>query len=301
MPDSLYTIRAQISPRPPFDFEKTLNFVRGFSPAYGDQTANDGILTKATRLNGQMIVFSVQSTGTLESPALQVTLTSTEPLSEEARQAALERIAFYLSVDDDLLPFYALAQDDPIFAPIVSKLYGYHQLKFLTPFENAVWAILSSRNRHPNAVSAKRRIIAAHGSRLIVSGTPYDAFPEPFDLLGASPDDLLDYARQQYRADYLRSVIWAFAHVDDEWLKTAPYSEVHTWLRSINGVGAWTAEFIMLRSLGRMERLTTPDNNMLNIFARCYAEPADAKNVLKVAKRYGDYQGCWAHYLRAGG
>jgi len=301
MPENLFTTTAQISPRPPFDFDKTLNFVRGFSPAYGDQTANDGILTKATRLNGQTLVFSAQSSGAIDAPALQVTLTSTEPLNEENRQAALERIRFYLSVDDDLLPFYALAQDDPNLAPIVNKLYGYHQLKFLTPFENAVWAILSSRNRHPNAVNAKRRIIAAHGGSLVLNGVSYAAFPEPLDLLGASPDELLGYVRQQYRADFLRSVIWAFAHIDDEWLKAAPYDEVYTWLRGINGIGAWSAEFIMLRGLGRMERLTTPDTGMLNVFARCYAEPADAKNVLNVAKRYGDYQGCWAHYLRAGG
>jgi DNA-3-methyladenine glycosylase II len=51
-----------------------------------------------------------------------------------------------LSLGDDLRPFYAVAETDPAFAPLVQELYGYHQVKFLMPFENACWAILSQRN-----------------------------------------------------------------------------------------------------------------------------------------------------------
>lgn len=42
----------------------------------------------------------------------------------------LEPICFFLSLDDDLHPFYALAQQDPTFEPIMQELYGYHQVKF---------------------------------------------------------------------------------------------------------------------------------------------------------------------------
>lgn len=298
MPDSLYTAIAHITPRPPFDFDKTLDAIRGFSPTYGEQTISDGVLTKAIRLNGQTIVFSAQSSGSTEAPQLQITLYSAAPISEELRQKTVEQIAFYMSTEDDLLPFYALAKTDPVFAPIAEKFYGYHQSKFLTPFESACWAILSSRNRRASASKSKQRLIVAYGDKINLNGVPYNAFPEAADLLVASPEDLLIAVRQQYRADFLRSVIWAFAHVDDQWLKNAPYEEVYKWLREINGIGAWAAEFILLRALGRMERLAAPEMALMDIVSQRYAEPAAAKNTLKIAQHYGAYQGYWEHYLR---
>ena len=47
--------------------------------------------------------------------------------------------------DDDLQPFYALAEADPPFWALVQRLYGYHQVRFFTPFENTCWAILGQR------------------------------------------------------------------------------------------------------------------------------------------------------------
>lgn len=45
------------------------------------------------------------------------------------------------------------------------------------------------------------------------------------------------------------------AAVADEMLRTAPYTEVEAWLCSINGVGAWSAAFVLLRGLGRMAHI----------------------------------------------
>ena len=60
---------------------------------------------------------------------------------------------------------YTLRPDRP-FAPVVRKLYGYHQVKFLTPFENACWAILTQRNPVPAAKEIKRAL-SGIASRLI--------------------------------------------------------------------------------------------------------------------------------------
>ncbi len=57
----------------------------------------------------------------------------------------MDRLGFYLSLQDDLRPFYAIADADPDFAPVARGLYGFQQVKFLTPFEHLCWAILTQR------------------------------------------------------------------------------------------------------------------------------------------------------------
>lgn len=49
------------------------------------------------------------------------TLWSGSALSAQEIAAAHERIAFALSLNDNLVPFYKLAEGDPIFQPIVEQ------------------------------------------------------------------------------------------------------------------------------------------------------------------------------------
>jgi DNA-3-methyladenine glycosylase II len=288
-----------LAARSPFDFAKSLDFLGGFVPSEGGHEINGGVLTKALRVDGQTIVFSARQS--VIGLGIDVTLHSDEPLAENIQQAALDRITTFLSLEDDLAPLYAASQDDPAFAPVVARLYGYHQVRFVSPLENVIWAMLSARNGYRNANSAQKRLLARFGSSLSVNGTRYVAYPSAADLLAASDQDLLDIARQDYRARFLESAVLAFEHVDEAWLLTAPYDDVYAWLRGIHGIGEWTASFIMIRSLGRMERLIAPEQPLIEIVARRYGVEATAKAVWKLAVRYGQQQAYWAHYLRAAG
>ncbi len=83
--------------------------------------------------------------------------------------AVADRTAFYLSLEDDLRSFYAIAKRDPHFSQIIKRLHGYHQVKFLTPFENACWAILSQHNYRPIARRMKDALVHRYGDSLTTS------------------------------------------------------------------------------------------------------------------------------------
>ncbi len=127
-----------LKPLPPFDFAQALAFLGLFTPTRGEQVLSERTLTKAISIEGQAIVFEVRSTGTRDRPRLDCMLFSARPLADRLAATALDRISFFLSLSDDLRPFYELSQADEAFAPIAQQLAGYHQVKFLTPFENAV-------------------------------------------------------------------------------------------------------------------------------------------------------------------
>jgi len=103
------------------------------------------------------------------------------------------------------------------------------------------------------------------------------------------------------RTEYLRAAAWAFGDVDDGWLRSAPYDEVEAWLRGITGIGAWSASFILLRGLGRMERVPVGERRLLEAARRIYGRDLSEEGLHRIAEGYGAWQGYWAHYLRAAG
>lgn len=299
---SLHTATGELRPTPPFDFSKSLDFLEGFGPMEGQQALTERSLAKAVSVSGQTVVFEITSSGDVDAPRLEYTLFSDSPIDEPLQVAVADRVTSFLSLEDDLVQFYALAREDPKFAPVVQRLYGYHQVKFLTPFENAAWTILSQRNPMSVAAKIKGSLMERYGGSLEVGGTAYPAFPEPDRIAVVTTDELVNTVRNERRATYLSEAAAAFAGVDDEFLRTASYDEVEAWLRCIRGIGEWSASFILLRGLGRTERLPRGEARLLEAASRVYGGGLrlDDEAVRRLGERYGLWQGLWAHYLRVG-
>ncbi|MAS37096.1 MAG: DNA-3-methyladenine glycosylase [Anaerolineaceae bacterium] len=282
---------------PPFNFHHTLRFLGQFPPAKGEQAVGDQQLTKAIMLDGQPVAFRV--TGTAHANALRLDLFADQPVSDSTAAAMQDRAAFFLSLNDDLTPFYALAESDPPFASVVRQLYGYHHVKFLTPFENAVWAVLSNRNRLTIASAMKARLIEACGGAITINGDRYTAFPEPQAVLETGAAELEAVIGHAQKSGFVLNVARAFAEMDEGWLRDAPYDEVESWLLSIKGIGPWSANFVMIRSLGRMDALKVPESRLMTAVSRLYGRSLNDRDVIKLAQHYAAYQGYWAHYVRA--
>jgi len=289
-----------LNPRAQFDFAQTLRFVGAFTPATGEQTTDGETLRKAVLIQGRPVVFTVRSTGSIEQPQLNYTLATAEQISAEVERAALDRIRFYLSLDDDLQPFYATVRaSDPAFEPVMRRLYGFHQVKFLTPFENACWAVLTQRTPMPVARMLKRALVAHYGASLTVDGHEYAAFPEAEGLAAASRDDLTTLLHNERKATYLHAVAEAVASVDEGWLRAGVYEEVREWLLAIDGIGAWSASFVLIRGLGRMEAIATPEKELLAAARSVYGPDTTPEELSHLAHDiYGENAGYWSYYLR---
>jgi DNA-3-methyladenine glycosylase II len=296
----LYSTTGYLIATPPFDFARSLEFLGAFQPIAGEQALNEGTLTKAVLVDGQTIVFRVVSSGDIEAPQLDYTIFSDQPISMATARAAADRIGFFLSLEDDLGPFYALGRDDPTFAPVIERLYGYHQVKFLTPFENACWAVLTQRTPIPIAKQLKQALSERFGASLIAEDQGYAAFPEPARLADADMAELQELVGNPRRAEYLQAAARAFAATDEAWLRTAPYAEVEAWLRAIKGLGAWSTTFVLLRGLGRMDHLPVGEARLGQAAAKVYRRALADADLAALAGRYGAHRGYWAHYLRVG-
>ncbi len=129
----------EISLREPFDFSLTLGFLRAFSPMAGEQRVSGDALTKSWMVGETAVAVTMKQRGARLSCALD------KRLDAKTEAALADRVASFVSADEDLTELYALASRDEQFAPVAKKLRGFHHPKFGTPFEAAIWSVLNQR------------------------------------------------------------------------------------------------------------------------------------------------------------
>jgi len=266
-----------------------------------EQEVTENSFTKAVEIKGKTVAFEVTGLGNVEDPKLHFTAYSENKFTEEIEKLVADRITFFLSLQDDLKEFYKIANRDKPLKNAVKRFYGHKQVKFLTPFEIACWAILAQRIPMSVSHKMKERIVQNIGGHIQVKGIKYWAFPEATKLAATENGKLLELVPNHRKAEYIHGVAKAFSQVDEQWLRSGPFEDVYQWLTSIKGIGDWSAHFVMIRGLGRMEKLTSIEPQLALDVARIYSgksEPATDQEVCKIAEKYGEWMGYWAYYLR---
>ncbi|MPQ97186.1 DNA-3-methyladenine glycosylase 2 family protein [Modestobacter sp. I12A-02628] len=282
---------------PPFDFAHSLRFVRGFPAMVGEQLTEGDVLTSAVRERGTLAAVRLRAAG---GAGVHCELESAQPLTDDVVAALADRLSSYLGLRDDLTEFYALSAGDEPFRQVVSRLYGYHQVSFPSPLELLVWAILGQRVPMPVARTMKHALMAACGNEMVVDGQPLRAFPDLEQLLAMDAQRLQGIIGNARKAGYIAAAVRQWAELDEGFLRTGDYDEVRERLLQITGVGPWSATFLLIRGLGRMERIA-PDKEALRAASRVYGRPVTEAEFTELAGRYGAWQGYWGHYLRFAG
>jgi DNA-3-methyladenine glycosylase II len=293
-------IQGKIFPTSPFDFSKSIDFINMFTPTSGEQTLNNQIFTKAVYLHDQTLAFKLEDQGTVEKPVLLYTIFSSKTIHDDVKSDLLDRIKFYLSLDDDLKPFYRHGLEDHAFKSVIHKLYGLHQVKFLTPFEGAGWAVLSQRISMKAAHTIKERLIQSVGDKITVEGLDYWTFPSADQIQNLGLEKLTSILKNSRKSEYLFNVSKSFAEVDENFLRNAPIDEVKNWLLNIKGIGEWSAHLELIRGLGRMEELSGNDRMLMKCAQKVYGSKISESDLKSIEKGYEDYKGYWEYYLRSG-
>ena len=280
----------------PFDFAASLRFIAGFPAMTGEQGSANGTLVKAVREAGTVVGVRVRAG---QQSGLVAELFTDEPISSAAREAVRDRLSFFLGLEDDLREFYSIAAGDPPFAAVVRKLHGYHHVKFPSPLEMLCWSILCQRVPLPVARAMKRAVVDAGGNEISIDGVVHQAFPDLEQLLAFDGAMWLEVLGNSRKADYLHRALPRWARLSEKFLRHGDYDEVRDALLTLPGIGPWSATFVMIRGLGRMERME-PDREGLRAAARVYGRPISESEFLEIAGKYGQWRGYWGHYLRVG-
>jgi DNA-3-methyladenine glycosylase II len=295
---TLQTASLTLLPKAPFDFQQTLTFLEDHKANGIVRNILQNELRFAMNVLGKPVAFFVKSTGTLKRPKLELKVYA-KKLDDTIIRAAKEQLSFYLSLEDDLEPFYKLAHKDAAFKPVVKALYGYHQVKFPSLFNCMCWALVTQRTPNSFAYLTMQRFCELLGDAITVDGERYTTFPEARKFLEAR-DKILVATNNTRKTDRLMEIAGAYITLDENALRAASYDESLRVVKKLKGLGQWSAEYILLRGLGKYERTGWTDTVILESISHLYTggfriSEGDAK---RLAEHYGWYQGLWFHYLK---
>ncbi|WP_376791845.1 DNA-3-methyladenine glycosylase family protein [Thermoflexus sp.] len=282
-----------LEPIPPFRLDLTVWALRRRPENEIDRW--DGRVYRRTLvIAGRPVAMAVTPLGPPEAPRLQVVLTASELPSgaEEAAARALERL---LGLRVDLGPFYRKLEGDPRLGPWIVRFKGLKPPRFPTLFETLVNAIACQQVTLTLGIRLLNRLAAAFGRR--VEGAPQapPAFPQPEDLAGQDPAALqaLGFSRQKARSLLALAEAVGSGAVDLEAWERLADAEAMTRLQGLRGIGRWSAEYTLLRGMGRLHIFPGDDVGARNHLQRWLGRrrPFDYEGVRRALAPWQPYAG----------
>ncbi len=293
-------VSASITPVAPFDFELTAGYHTYFQSRYGTDTLEDGIYRRLLDLGGKLVLASVRSTGTIDAPELALDLQG-EDLTPEDVDRSKERVSWLLGMDQDLAPFYNLGRADEAMAGLVERFYGLHLPHTATVFEALVLAVLGQQISTSVARIIRTLLIETFGPSGEFCGETYYAFPRPETIWASSPAELYTMKLTQRKSEYVHGLAGSALDttIGLENLGGLTDDEIVKKLTALRGVGLWTAQWTLIRAIGRPDALPLGDLALRRVVSRLFRDGADVTDaqVEDIAQRWSPYRTYATVYL----
>jgi DNA-3-methyladenine glycosylase II len=192
---------------------------------------------------------------------LKIKTDSDTPSLQEASEirSILEKI---LGLRINLSGFYDIASESSRLSALSEKFMGVKPPRFPTVFEAVVNAISCQQISLTVGILLLNRLSAKYG-------LPFNekhAFPRPQDLIRAQPQDLNRLGFSHRKAEYILGLARDIVDgkLDLESLEKLPAQSAIDRLMQIRGIGLWTAEYVLLRGLGRLDIIPADDSGFRN-------------------------------------
>jgi DNA-3-methyladenine glycosylase II len=219
------TVEAEV--RGPWSLATCRTFWEGFTPAALPLRAGEALATvflveadwsraeAAVRQEGTTAVVAVTGDGDLD--------------------AAAEQVARFLALDVDATGWPDVGRRDPVIGAVQAELPGLRPCGFHSPYEAAVWTVLSQRIRVLQAAKLRSHLADRYGE----GGT----LPAPAVLRG------LDLALPGRKTEFLHAVAEAALDgvLDGAALRAVPSEEAIARVQAVKGLGPFAAELVVVR------------------------------------------------------
>jgi DNA-3-methyladenine glycosylase II len=242
-----------ITPIPPFRLDLTVWALRRHPVNAVDRW--DGITyRRALTIDRNAVEVAVHQSGRLGAPQLEVDLSGSylTQQQEESARALLERM---LGTHKDLKPFYKLATRDKRLQPLVEEFRGLKPPQFPTVFEAVVNGIACQQLSLSVGILLLSRLAHLAGMMPDHATDGAHAFPDATDLAGLTELSLksLGFSTNKSRALLGISSAIRERRLNLQSLVQFDNQPALERLMELKGVGRWTAEYVLLRGLGRSD------------------------------------------------
>ena len=249
-----------IIPKPPiFSFQECLWFLnRNYDDCLYEVTEDSVI--KLVKLDNEIVLFEV--TEAADNLIIQI-LNGTKPKQEKLTAYVKE----WFDLATDLTEFYQRLPKDKDLAYMVESYYGLRLMGIPDLFEALCWSIIGQQINLTFAYKCKRALVEKYGYKETYQGKEYYLFPEPEILASLTIEELRTIQFSRQKSTYIIGIANLFAKKQISKAQILALKEENAMakaLMEIKGVGAWTANYAMMKCLKCPNALTYGDVGLYN-------------------------------------
>lgn len=249
---------------------------------------------RVVRINGRLIEIAVRQAGSAVEPRL-IVKTDPAPLTPEDRRHIRKLLDRALGLHIDLKGWYRVAARDERLRLLAARFRGVKPPRFPTMFEALVNAFACQQLSLEVGLELLNRLAAAAGTTRHAGRDVEYAFPEPRDAASVTVSRYraIGFSRQKTRAILELARNMAHECLEAEELADEQDDAIRERLLAIRGVGRWTAEYVLLRGLGRLDVFPGDDVGAQKRLAGWLgrARPFDYAGVHRAVERWQPYAG----------
>ena len=297
MPEISFTLK----PSPPFSLELTAWALRRRFKNEVDRWDGKNY-SRIFVYGGKAVKVSVSQEGGLNKPKLHVVVVGETDDLQTVRTRISATLEKMFSIRKDLTEFYSLSGGDRRLRPLAERFTGVKPPRFPTVFEALVNAISCQQVSLDLGIILLNRLANAYGTAIRDGDAVFHAFPSPEDLAALSTEDLrkLGFSRNKGLAIIELSKEITTGNVEIEILETMSDIDIIEYLSRIRGVGRWSAEYVLLRGLGRINIFPGDDvgaqKNLQNFMG--LRERPDYDQIKGITSQWQPYAGfVYFHFL----
>ena len=286
-------VAVKLGYRPPYDWDSIISFLRARAiPGIEAVSASRYARTIAIGDTRGMLVVEPAERNCLKATVRFANLKDLPTIIARARRV------FDLAADPVAIGAH-LAQD-PVLALLVAARPGLRVPGAWDGFELAVRAILGQQITVPAATVLAGKLVLAHGTKIVdpaaLEHGLTHVFPTPRQLVGA---DLAVLGMPSARRTALSSL--AAAVVADPLIfgPRRSLEEAIAQLRSLAGVGEWTAQYIAMRELREPDAFPAADIGLMRAMRDGGGRRPSAAELLEHAERWRPWRAYAALHLWA--
>ncbi|HEX4851812.1 MAG TPA: hypothetical protein VFV08_13445, partial [Puia sp.] len=197
-----------------------------------------------------------------------------------------------------LIPFYQILGRHRKLDYMVSEFNGLRLIGIDSLHESICWCIIGQQINLSFAYKLKRRLVEEFGTEVKSKMGKFYLFPTPQKLASVRMEQLKSMQFSRQKAEYVIEISKAFHNglISKEKLIGIPtLSEKKSLLKSLKGVGEWTANYVLMKTLRESDCIPMGDIGLLNALSN-HNLIKSRKDLQSMEKLFSKFEG-WKSYL----
>lgn len=284
-------VTLQIRYRPPYDWDSMLAFFAARAIP-GVELVEHGAYHRTIEIDGKVGTIRVKHLPRKESLAVSIRFPEVQALP-----AIVNRVRQMFDVDANIDVINEHLSRDRVLAKLITRRPGLRVPGSWDRFELAVRAVLGQQISVGAARLLAGKLAFSYGTELTATGTMHESLTHVFpsaDAIATAP--AFSMSMPASRIKTLQAVASADASL---FFSNGDVEEAVRRLRTIYGVGEWTAQYIALRSMRETDAFPAADIGILRGAKKAFNQSLTAKQLLQRSVQWSPWRAYAAQHLWA--